>query len=418
MSANPPKEGDSTADSELFFSIPEMRESLTKKVISMPDLLTLSSVDRSFRALTSSFIWSYVNFCDASGDGAINENRSAVRNFSTPADFCWIYFETTIGAFRSTGPWSVAPARRPRYTPLPLLPLVDLTAFKWESDTGFSCDNSVIARTLIRALSGLSALRDLNLMAISAEMQVPLAFTTKLFDCLPASMETLSLVYAIGNAAPARFAKVPAVNDSDADLVQLKERHGPLSSLLELRLSVFDGTYLTELITRFLRQCSKMITLVLPQPMAIGMIPSTGAQLAKIIHQHCPQVGNLSILDPVGTAPEDRDAVVATLNTLSPHHVQSLVWRAFRDNRDHTNLNLGALPSIFPILSRFSFTITTLCMFRICNMNSGTVQSILLKCEAPMTLILRGTTPAIYTFADATPNMIFGLGWSSNSCHT
>ncbi|KAF8933320.1 hypothetical protein BGZ47_010926 [Haplosporangium gracile] len=456
MTANPPKKGDPLAGSKLFFSTPEMRESLTKKVISMPDLLTLSSVDRSFRALTSSFIWSYVNFCDATGDGhrsvppdrflesqasirAINENRSAVQTLSTPADFCWIYFEATIGALRSNGPWSVAPARRLGYTPLPLLPLVNLTAFKWEADvtcdqtfhpftmlgpnrpylsylpaawiisnsprlvsvslTGFSCDNSIVARTLIRALSNLSVLKDLNLMAVSAEMQVPLSFTTKLLDCLPASMETLSLVYVIGNAVPAQFAEVPAANDSDAGLAPLKERHGPLSSLLELRLPVFDGTYSTELITRFLRQCPKLITLVLPQPMAASMIPSTGAQLANTIHQHCPQVRNLSILDPVDTAPEDRDAVVAPLNTLSPHHVQSLVWRAFRDNRDHTNLNPVALPPFFPILSRFSSTITTLRMFRVCNMNSDTVKSILSRCEALTTLILRGTTPATYAIS-------------------
>ncbi|KAG0059876.1 hypothetical protein BGZ89_012732 [Linnemannia elongata] len=144
MSEKLPAEGNSPADSKLFFSIPEMPEAVMEKLTSMTDQLSLSLVNRMFRTTASNFIWNNVNFRDVYGDvylsmypnrflespasiQAINENRSAVKTHSTPLDFCWILFEATIGATRSTAPWSVAPSRRLDYTPIDLEPLVDLT---------------------------------------------------------------------------------------------------------------------------------------------------------------------------------------------------------------------------------------------------------------------------------------------------
>lgn len=133
-------------------------------------------------------------------------------------------------------------------------------------------------------------------------------------------------MYVIDNAEPAQVSELPATDDADAGLEPLRERQGPLSSLLELRLPKFDGSYSAELITRFLCQCPKLNTLVLPNPMAIGVMSSTGVELANTIHQHYPNVRNVFILDPVETAPVDREAVVATLDTLNPRHVETIVW--------------------------------------------------------------------------------------------
>ncbi|OAQ29973.1 hypothetical protein K457DRAFT_125549 [Linnemannia elongata AG-77] len=299
MSEKLPAEGNSPADSKLFFSIPEMREAVMEKLTSMTDQLSLSLVNRMFRTTASNFIWNNVNFRDAYGDvylsmhpnrflespaliQAINENRSAVKTHSTPLDFCWILFEATIGAARSAAP---------------------------------CCNNGLIARTLIRALFCLHCLKDFYLEEVDREFQIPLAFMTKLFDCLSTSIESLSLVYVIDNTEPAQVSELPATDDADAGLEPLGERQGPLSSLLELRLPKFDGSYSAELITRFLCQCPKLNTLVLPNPMAIGVMPSTG-----------PNVRNVSILDPVETAPVDREAVVATLDTLNLRHVETIVW--------------------------------------------------------------------------------------------
>ncbi|KAK5823601.1 hypothetical protein F5H01DRAFT_363266 [Linnemannia elongata] len=330
MSEKLPAEGNSPADSKLFFRIPEMREAVMEKLTSMTDQLSLSLVNRMFRTTASNFIWNNVNFRDAYGDvylsmhpnrflespasiQAINENRSAVKTHSTPLDFCWILFEATIQAARSTAPWSVAPSRRLDYTPIDLEPLVDLTVQVGNQLLhGFSCNNGLIARTLIRALSCLHCLKDFHLE------------------------ESLSLVYVIDNAEPAQVSELPATDDADAGLEPLRERQGPLSSLLELRLPKFDGSYSAELITRFLCQCPKLNTLVLPNPMAIGVMSSTGVELANTIHQHYPNVRNVFILDPVETAPVDREAVVATLDTLNPRHPTRLAYYPEPKNIDHS----------------------------------------------------------------------------------
>ena len=105
-----------------------MREVVMEKLISMAHQLSLSLVNRAFRTTTASFIWNYVNFRAAKGDvyqsmrpdrflesaaliQAINENRSTVKTLSSSLDFCWILFKATIGAARSTAPWSIAPTR-------------------------------------------------------------------------------------------------------------------------------------------------------------------------------------------------------------------------------------------------------------------------------------------------------------------
>ncbi|KAG0270847.1 hypothetical protein BGZ95_001433 [Linnemannia exigua] len=462
MSNTSPADKTSTPASEAFFRITEMRDAVSNQM-SLSSLLTFRLVDKAFKTITARYLWNYINFRDAIGDSyrqtnpdrflasaasvtAINENRSLVKTLSIPADFCWIYFEATIGALRTSVPWSHVPARKPDYVPIALLPFRDLTVFKWELDftcnvkyhpfemtatlpliadeptpammsslpaiwviannpklvsvtlSGFSCEDRVVARHLIRVLSNMPVLKGLSLW-VSFNEEIPLAFTTTLFRCLPASLETLHLVYAMRDPEVVTFAESPVLGDPDTSFPTLAARQGPLSSLVNLRLPVFNDGYSTETIVQFLEQCPGLTSLMLPQSMRADQNPSTGEMLASKIQELCPLVRHISVLSPFGRIPKDRQSVIATLNVLNPVHVHTLVWESFYDVAGQETL-----ASIFPGLNRFASTLTNLRLFRIDNLASATVSSILSGCEALKTMVLRGSTPSKYavTLEDAT----------------
>ncbi|KAF9121474.1 hypothetical protein BGW39_010510 [Mortierella sp. 14UC] len=427
MSTSPQDNEASTPSTATFFSILEMLDALLAKA-SIASLLTLRSVDRVFKDITNNYLWSYINFRDPTEDShrgmnsnrllasaasiaVINENRSFIRSLSIPTDFAWIYFEATIGALHNSAPWLTAPACKPDYVPIALQPFNDLIDFKWEQDytcdiqyhpfdmtplgvmfeqdeisalssilpaiwvistnsklvsvslMGFSCINHVWARQLIHVLSTLSVLKELCIMSSGT---IPFDFTRTLFQCLPASVQKLELVYDMDDTEAASFAR-------------------------DLRLPVFDNHYSPEIIAQFLKECPGLTTLVAPQPMRADMVPSTGSMLADTIHLHCPLVRHIYVLDPVRNEPVDRESVIATLNVLNPMHVQTLLWRCFHDVTNNV-----ALPSISLSLNRFASTLTFLKLYRICDIASSTVASILSGCEALTTLVLRGADPSKY----------------------
>ncbi|KAG0371477.1 hypothetical protein BGX24_001619 [Mortierella sp. AD032] len=181
----------------------------------------------------------------------------------------------------------------------------------------------------------MSVLKDLSLWA-SPNEEIPLTFTTTLFRCLPASLETLHLVYAMNDPEAISFSEFPALGDPNTSLPPLVTRQGPLSSLVDLRLPVFNGGYSAEITVKFLEECSGLTSLVLPQSTRTEQIPSNGAMLASMIQELCPLLRHISVLDPVGRAPMDRQSLIATLNLPSLNRFTSTL----------TNLRLSRIDNI------------------------------------------------------------------------
>ncbi|KAF9905587.1 hypothetical protein EC991_001548 [Linnemannia zychae] len=242
-----------------------------------------------------------------------------------------------------------------------------------------SVPSPLFLRLLIRGISRLTSLRNLEIRSDVAEFTV-LSMVTTLFDYLPPTLFSLGLAFKIDDDLldDESFSLEGIPGGQGWEEGPLVKRVGPLANLIRLKLPVLSTGYRAAALCPILQQCPKLRTFSIPTLSSL----ITGRAVGLTIHEHCPEIRWVLIRD------EQRYEGACVLDLLEsiPHpQLEMLIKDADYVEQQPSRMD-AILQNHLPTWRLVKFA-------GFCKVSSTTIQAILSGCPSLEELDLRPKVP-------------------------